>query len=140
MNPRRIDHTAIAVVDLDEAIPRFERLFSLRLTDRAAVPDQQVDVAFLAAGDTLLELISPTGDDSGVARFLRTRGESLHHIAFAVYDIRRALDDLRGEGVRLIDVEPRRGPHGLIAFVHPQSTGGVLVELVQHVEDQALQA
>lgn len=140
MNPRRIDHTAIAVADLDEAIPRFERLFGLHLMDREPAPEQQVDVAFLAAGDTLLELISPTGEDSGVARFLRARGESLHHVAFAVYDIQKALDDLRDDGVQLIDNEPRRGPHGLIAFVHPKGTGGVLVELVQHVEDQHLQA
>src|SRR5579875_509028 len=140
MNPRRIDHTAIAVRDLDEAIARYQRLYGIGSVERLPVADQQVDVAFLPVGDTMLELVSPTTNTSGVARFLERRGEGLHHIAFAVYDIERELDSLRREGVRLIDDQPRRGAHGVVAFVHPEGTGGVLVELVQHVADQELQA
>lgn len=134
MTPLRLDHTAIAVADLGEAIPRYCRLYGLQAGPRLTVPEQQVEVSFLTAGDTQLELISPTTADSGVARFLTSRGEALHHIAFLVADIRAELDQLAAEGIRLIDREPRPGAHGLVAFLHPRGTGGVLVELVQAEE------
>lgn len=132
MNLQRVDHTAIAVKDLDEALERYRRLLGVETYERVAVPQQGVEVAFLAMGDTSLELICPTEPGSGVARFLEQRGEGLHHIGVLVDDITAELDRLRRDGVELIDEEPRCGAHGSIAFLHPRGTGGVLIELVQH--------
>lgn len=129
---RRVDHTAIVVRDMDEALARYERIWGVTPSDRQTVPEQRVEVAFLTFGDTSLELISPLDADSGVARFLERNGESLHHVAFAVDDIRAELTGLIDRGIQVIDREPRRGAHGLIAFVHPRGTGGPLVELVQN--------
>jgi methylmalonyl-CoA/ethylmalonyl-CoA epimerase len=131
MNTPEFDHTAIAVDDLDEAIPRYERLLGVRCGAPTNVPDQGVRVAFLPMGSTSLELIQPTDQGGGVARFLGANGEGLHHIGIRVHDIRAELGRLSSEGVELVDSEPRRGVHGLIAFVHPRATGGVLVELVE---------
>lgn len=132
MKAARLDHTAIVVRDIDEAIARYCRLLNAEAGDRETVPDQRVEVAFLNIGDTQLELIQPIDQDSGVARFLASQGEGLHHIALEVEDIRHELDRLDADGVKLIDRQPRQGFHGLIAFIHPRGTGGVLVELVQH--------
>jgi len=132
MNVGRLDHTAVAVHDLDEAIERYMRLFHLELVDRQVAPDGTVEAAFLRIGDSMLELISPILNDSGVGRFLERRGEGLHHIAFAVDDISGALLSLEQDGVELIDRTPRAGVHGQIAFLRPQSMRGVLVELVMH--------
>lgn len=140
MNALRIDHTGIAVRDMDEALQRYKRLYGLDPSLRVTVPDQHVEVAFLPISDTQLELVSPTDNQSGVARFLEKHGEGLHHIAILVEDIHRELKRLDDEGVQLIDREPRNGPHGLIAFVHPHGSGGVLVELVEHTESRFLQA
>jgi methylmalonyl-CoA/ethylmalonyl-CoA epimerase len=131
MTGRRIDHTAIVVADLDEAIERHSRLLEPDAVERASVPSQDILVAFLCFGDTKLELIQSTRPDSGVARFLDRRGEALHHVAMEVDDIRAELESLAGRGVELIDREPRSGVDGLVAFVHPRGTGGVLLELVQ---------
>jgi methylmalonyl-CoA/ethylmalonyl-CoA epimerase len=128
---RRIDHTAVAVKDLDEAIPRYERLYGSKFHERVVVGDQRVEIAFIAFGDTQIELISPIDQDSGVAHFLSARGEGLHHIGMQVDDIVSELERLAQGGVRLIDTEARPGVHGLIAFVHPKGTGGVLLELIQ---------
>ena len=132
MNFERLDHTAVAVHNLDEAIERYCRLFSMQLVDRANAPDGTVEVAFLRLDDTVIELIRPLHADSAVGRFLERRGEGLHHIAFAVDDISAALQALGEEGVELIDQAPRPGAHGQVAFLHPRGTGGVLVELVMH--------
>ena len=140
MNLLRVDHTAVVVRDMDEALDRYRRLWGVEPDTRAAIPDQKVEVAFLPIGDTQLELVCPTDPASGAARFLEQRGESLHHIGILVEDIRAALDELENNGAELIDRAPRRGVHGLIAFVHPRATGGVLVELVEHAGDQELQA
>jgi methylmalonyl-CoA epimerase len=129
---RRVDHTAVAVRDLDEAIDRYGLLYGVRSVERTPVPDQHVEVAFLALGDTSLELVTPLDETSGVARFLEQRGEGLHHIGILVDSLEDELKRLSREGVELIDTRPRRGVHGRIAFVHPRGTGGVLVELVQH--------
>jgi methylmalonyl-CoA/ethylmalonyl-CoA epimerase len=131
---RRIDHTAIAVRDLDEAIGRYERLYGIPALERARVVDQRVEVAFLSLGDTSIELVAPLDDTSGVARFLAKRGEGLHHIGLSVDNLEDELDRLARDGVELIDREPRAGVHGRIAFCHPRGTGGVLVELVQNDE------
>jgi methylmalonyl-CoA/ethylmalonyl-CoA epimerase len=130
MSLPRVDHTAIVVRDLEEALGRYGRLFGLQAVERAVVPGQGVEVAFLAMGDTQIELIEPTDAGSGVARFLESHGESLHHIGVAVDDIRAELSRLSDQGIELVDREPRQGAHGEIAFVHPRGTGGILVELV----------
>lgn len=140
MNLIRIDHTGIAVRDMDEALERYKRIYGLDASERVTVPDQHVAVAFLPLSDTQLELVQPTDGQSGVARFLEKHGEGLHHIAFLVEDIRRELRRLQEEGVELIDREPRKGPHGLVAFIHPRGTGGVLTELVEHTGARFLQA
>jgi methylmalonyl-CoA/ethylmalonyl-CoA epimerase len=140
VNRLRIDHTAIVVADMDEALPRHERLWGVTASLRSRVPEQGVEVAFLPVGDTQLELIQPMTPDSGVGRFLQRHGESLHHIGIAVGDIRAELEELARNGIEVIDSHPRHGVHGLIAFIHPRGTGGVLVELVQNTHDQWLQA
>ncbi len=132
MNLRRLDHTAVAVRDLDEAVTRYEGLLCGRAGERIVMADQGVEVAFVSIGDTQLELVQPLDPTSGVARFLDSRGEGLHHVGVAVDDLVAELRRLEADGVRLIDRVPRPGVHGLIAFIHPHSTGGVLVELVQH--------
>ncbi len=129
---RRIDHTAVAVRDLAEAVTRYEGLLGGRAGERIVMADQGVEVAFVSMGDTQLELVQPLDPTSGVARFLDSRGEGLHHVGVAVDDLVAELRRLEADGVRLIDRVPRRGAHGLIAFIHPHGTGGVLVELVQH--------
>lgn len=140
MNLLRIDHTGIAVRDLDEALERYRRTYGLQPSERLPVPAQHVEVAFLAIGDTRLELVQPTDDQSPVARFLDRRGEGLHHVAILVQNIREELQRLADNGVELIDREPRPGAHGLVAFVHPREAGGVLVELIEDVEDEVLDA
>jgi methylmalonyl-CoA epimerase len=125
---------------MDEALQRYRRIWGLESSIRTEVPDQRVEIAFLPVGDTQLELIRPLDTGSGVARFLERHGESLHHIGVAVDDIRAELKALSETGVELLDSEPRRGVHGLIAFVHPRGNGGVLIELVQNIHDSWLQA
>lgn len=131
MGIRRIDHTAIAVRDLDEALSRYDALFGATVEDRRRVPDQQVAVAFLKLGDSQIELIQPLDAHSGVARFLERHGEGLHHIAVEVDDVEEELIRFMSDGIELIDSSPRQGAHGRIAFVHPRGTGGVLLELVE---------
>jgi methylmalonyl-CoA epimerase len=131
----RLDHTAIAVRNMDEALGRYSRIYGVTHSERAIVRDQGVEIAFLPLGDTSLELICPVDDQSGVKRFLDKNGEGLHHIGIAVRDIRAELERLSREGIQLIDPEPRAGVHGPIAFVHPGGTGGVLLELVQNIHD-----
>ena len=98
---------------------------------RETIAYQRVEIAMLALSDTRLELIRPIEGESGVARFLAKHGEALHHVAFEVEDIGRAIEELRGDGYELIDSKARPGAEGLVAFLHPRSTGGVLVELIQ---------
>ncbi len=129
----RLHHVGIAVADLEAAQDRWARL-GYRPKARGEVATQGVRVAMLAApgGGPQLELLAPTGPDTPVGRFLAKRGEGLHHLAFAVPDVAKALAELRSAGVQLIDEAPRPGFGGhLVAFVHPSAFGGVLVELVQ---------
>ena len=128
---KRVDHIAIVVADMDEAIRRWQSLIGGELTSRQPAPEQGVEVAFIELGDTQVELIRPTTEDSGVARHLAKRGESLHHLALEVEDMQDEMARLGEAGVRFIDQTPRQGSHGQIAFLHPQSTAGVLIELVQ---------
>lgn len=128
-----IHHVAIAVADLDAAVDRWTRQLGAALELRAIVEEQGVEAASLEWGaGSLLELVAPWGEQSGVQRFLDSRGEGMHHVAWAVRDVVAALDALARAGARLIDEQPRPGLHGTpVAFVHPRSMGGVLVELVE---------
>jgi methylmalonyl-CoA/ethylmalonyl-CoA epimerase len=132
---RRIEHVGLAVADLDAALAHFEEVWGLEPSGRERVEDEGVDEATLGLGGASLQLISPLDDASSVARFLRRRGEGLHHIAYEVDDIAAALRSLEDRGVELIDRKARRGGGGhLVAFVHPSGNHGLLVELVQRAE------
>ena len=127
-----LDHVAIAVKDLDQAIELYRDAFGLSLAEVEEVPDQQVRTAIFGHGMGRIELICPTTKDSGVARFLDKRGEGLHHICIEVEDLGAALKALEERGAPLIDKVPRPGAGGaLIAFIHPKGTAGVLTELRQ---------
>jgi len=128
----KIDHIGIAVRDIEQALQVYQVALGLPVKDVVDVPDQQVRVAFLPLGESNIELVQPTTDDSGTAKFIEKRGEGIHHICVQVDDIKAALAQLKANGVPLIDEEPRVGAHGRVAFVHPKGTHGVLMELVEH--------
>lgn len=128
---QRIDHIGIIVHNIDESLKTYCDQLGFQLLERVLIPAQEVEAAFLAAGDSTLELIAPTTTESGTARFLQNRGEGTHHLCFEVDDIAAALAQLKTQGLRLIDETPRRGVHGLVAFVHPKATHGVMIELLQ---------
>lgn len=125
------DHIGIAVKRLDDAIA-FYRTIGLEAGSIEKIPTEGVRVAFLPTGGVRLELLESLRGDGVIARFIERQGEGMHHLAFATDDIRAAMADLREAGLNLVDSEPRRGAHGrLVAFVHPRSAHGVLLELVQ---------
>lgn len=129
-----IDHIAIVVKRIEDKLPFYTDILKFRLKNIEDVPHMFVRVAMLesAEGTTHIELVEPTTSDSGVARFLEKKGETIHHLCFLVEDLQSELDRLKKEGVRLIDERPRKGEGGsLVAFLHPQSSGGVLIELKQ---------
>ena len=128
-----IDHLGIATESIDDALLFWRDDLGLDPVHTEEVVDQKVRVAMLPLGESRVELLEPTDADSPVARFLKKRGPGLHHVALRVHDIRETLARLKAEGARLIDEEPRMGAGGcLVAFVHPASAGGVLLEIVQH--------
>lgn len=128
----RIDHVAIIVDDIDHALNFWRDALGLEVTHVEDVPDQESVVAFLPTGESEVELVKPTTDDSGISRYLHKRGPGIHHICFQVDDIEAALVKLRDHNVRLINPEPVIGTGGKkIAFVHPESTHGVLIELYE---------
>ncbi len=128
----KIDHLGIAVADLDAALALYEDGFALRVHHREILEDQGVEAVALEIGQTTIELLRPTREDSPVARFLADKGPGIHHIAYAVDDIVEALAALKEQGVRVVDETPRTGLAGTkIAFIHPKSTFGVLSELVE---------
>jgi methylmalonyl-CoA/ethylmalonyl-CoA epimerase len=127
-----IDHIGIAVGDLEASLAFFRDVLGLELEAPEEVPSQRVRAHFLQAGEAALELVEPTAGDSPIAKFVERRGPGLHHVALRVDDIVAALAELKARGVRLIDEAPRPGAHNsLVAFIHPSSTHGVLVELKQ---------
>jgi methylmalonyl-CoA/ethylmalonyl-CoA epimerase len=129
---KKIDHIAIVVEDIDEALGFWRDALGLELHQVEEVPDQESLVAFLPVGDGEIELVEPTSQDSGVARYLHKRGPGIHHICFEVDDIQATLDKLKGHDVRLIHETALTGTGGKkFAFIHPQSTHGVLVELYE---------
>lgn len=128
----KLDHIGIVVRDIQQALEAYQVALGLPLHEIVDVPDQQVRVAFLPAGESNVELVQPTTEDSGVARFLEKRGEGIHHLCLEVDDIEAALERLKAHGVPLIDRQPRAGAHGRVAFVHPKGMHGVLLELVEY--------
>ena len=136
MNISHIEHLGIAVKSLDEAIPYCENIVGMKCYSIEEVADQKVKTAFFKVGQTKLELLEPTSDESPIAKFIEKRGEGIHHLAFAVEDgVANALAEMEGKGVRLIDKAPRKGAEGLnIAFIHPKSTHGVLTEFCEKPE------
>lgn len=130
VNPE-LHHIAVVVSDLDQAIASYTRLGFTR-GQRFSLPEQSVDVVTFRSGNGWIELIHPTNPDGAIARYLAKRGEGMHHVAYAVPDLEAALKELEAAGIRLVDSKPRIGAHGWqIAFLHPESCGGVLTELVQ---------
>ena len=135
----RVDHVGIAVLDLDASIEFYESTFGLTVAGRETNEAQGVREAMLfvsdgPAGSSYVQLLEPLAPDTPVGKFLATRGEGVHHIGYGVVDVAAALEQLRADGIRLVDEQPRHGSLGAsIAFLHPKSIGGVLTELVQAV-------
>ncbi len=129
---KRINHIAIVVEDIDDALHFWRDALGLKVSHIEEVPDQDSVVAFLPVGNMEIELVKSTSEESGVARYLKKRGPGIHHICFEVDDIEASLESLKASGVRLINNEPIIGTSGKrVAFVHPESTHGVLVELYE---------
>ncbi len=132
MNIKHIDHIGIAVKSIEEGGKSFTDILGLNLQKVETIAEQKVKTGFFPITDSELELLESTEPDSPIAKFIETRGEGMHHIAFRVENIDDALKELKEKGVRLIDQEPRKGAGGArIAFIHPKETHGVLVELCE---------
>lgn len=126
-----IHHIGVAVADLDAAVATYERLFGAQVERRERMAVDGVEAASMLVGDSRLELLAATGEDTPVGRFLARRGPGMHHVAFEVEDVGSELARLDAEGAELVDREPRPGLYGLqVAFLHPDATDGVLAELV----------
>jgi len=130
--PKKISHIGIAVVSIEEATPFYRDVLGMEFEGTEVVAEQKVKVAFFAVGESRIELLEPTADDSPVAKFLEKNGPGVHHVAYEVADLEQRLNALKAEGVRLIDESPRTGAHNTrIAFMHPKASGGVLTELCE---------
>lgn len=128
----KIDHIGIAVKSIDEALKFYTEVLGLKCEGMEEVTEQKVRTAFIPTGDSEIELLESTSDDGPIAKFIEKRGEGLQHIALRVENIEKALEELKAKGVMLIDEKPRYGAGGAkIAFIHPKSTKGVLLELCQ---------
>lgn len=136
MHPQAIHHIGHAVDDLPGAVGLYERLFGAEVEHRETVPSQGVEAVLVRVGESRIELLRPLGPDTPVGRFLASRGPGMHHVAYLVSDIRASLRGAETAGAELIDAEPRPGLFGLeVAFIHPGSVAGVLVEYVQYGGD-----
>lgn len=130
--PKKISHIGIAVASIEEATPFYRDVLGMEFEGTEVVAEQKVKVAFFAVGESRIELLEPTADDSPVAKFLEKNGPGVHHVAYEVADLEQRLAALKTEGVRLIDESPRTGAHNTrIAFMHPKASGGVLTELCE---------
>ena len=129
--PGRIHHVAVIVQSLDDALRLYRDLLGLPLETIMDIPDDRVRIAFLGVGESKIELVEPTDDSTGVARFLANKGEGFHHVCFQVDNLAEELTRLGIDGVELIDSAPRKGAEGPVAFLHPRSCHGVLVELIE---------
>lgn len=131
----RIDHVGIAVANLEEAIRLYSRLLNKPCLKREVVESQQAETAFFQTGESKIELLSPTSEDSVISRFLNKCGEGVHHIAFETADIKAEMERLRKEGFTLLSDQPAEGANGKrIVFLHPKEITGVLVELCETIE------
>lgn len=129
--PGRIHHVAIVVKSIEGALGMYRDLLGLPLETVMDISSDRVRIAFLAVGESKVELVEPTDDSTGVARFLAKQGEGFHHVCFEVADLTEELTRLGIEGIELIDSAPRKGAEGPVAFLHPRSCHGVLVELIE---------
>ena len=132
MDISHIEHLGIAVKSLDEAIPFWEKKLGLKCYAIEEVKEQKVRTAFFKVGQSKIELLESTDPEGPIGKFIEKKGEGIHHLAFAVDGLQASLDEVAGQGVQLIDKSPRKGAEGLdIAFLHPKSTGGILMELCE---------
>ena len=135
MEITHIEHIGIAVKSIEEQLPYYENILGLKCYNIETVEDQKVKTAFFKVGNTKIELLEATSENSTIAKFIEKRGEGVHHIAYATNNLDEALKEVESKGVRLIDKVGRPGAEGLtIAFLHPKSTGSVLTELCEHPE------
>jgi methylmalonyl-CoA epimerase len=129
--PGRIHHVAVVVESIEASLALYRDLLGLPLETIKEIPTDRVRIAFLGVGESMVELVQPTDDSTGVARFLAAKGEGFHHVCLEVENLAEELTRLAIEGIELIDSAPRRGAEGPVAFLHPRSCGGVLVELIE---------
>lgn len=127
----KVHHVALIVRSIDESLGLWRDVLGLELETVMEIPSDRVRIAFLGVGESKVELVEPVDDTTGVARFLASRGEGFHHVCFEVPDLARTLDRLAADGLELLDTVPRRGAEGPVAFIHPRSGHGVLVELIE---------
>ena len=134
---KKIHHVGVVVPNLEQAMSLWRDLLGLRLTKSQTVQDQGVKAALLQVGESEIELLEPLSPDNGVGKFLARRGGGLHHVCFETEDVERELDGAKAKGIQLIDQKPRAGLAGMICFLHPKATRGVLVEYAQPFADEA---
>ncbi|MFZ0660893.1 MAG: methylmalonyl-CoA epimerase [Candidatus Binataceae bacterium] len=132
---KRIHHVGVVVPNLDAGLRFWRDTLGLRLTKSATIEEQGVRAALLKVGESEIELLEPINPDGGVAKFLARRGGGLHHVCFETDDVERELDGAKAKGIQLIDQKPRAGLAGMICFLHPKATRGVLVEYAQPAEE-----
>ncbi len=133
MELTHIEHIGIAVKSIEEQLPYYEGVLGLKCYNIETVEDQKVKTAFFKIGQTKIELLEPTCEESTIAKFIEKRGEGIHHIAYSTNNVNEALKEMEEKGVKLIDQKARPGAEGLnIAFLHPKSTGSVLTEICEH--------
>jgi methylmalonyl-CoA/ethylmalonyl-CoA epimerase len=129
---KKVDHIGIAVKDLDETLKFYEDVLGIKAQGNEVIEEQKVRVAFLPIGDTEIELLESTEENGPVSKFIEKKGEGIQHIAYKVDDIDKAVEEMKSKGIRMIDEKPRYGAGGAkIAFLHPKSTFGVLIELCE---------
>lgn len=130
---KKINHIGIAVKKLEDSLPIFQDILGMKCANIEEVADQKVKVACLPIGESKIELLESTSPEGSITRFIEKKDEGIHHIAFEVDNIKAVLEDFKKKGVQLIDQEPRYGAGGIrIAFLHPRSTNGILIELCEH--------
>ena len=134
---KKIDHIGIAVKSLEESLPFYTDVLKLPFLGVEEVPSEQVKVAFLKLGEAKIELLEPASSESAVAKFIEKRGEGIHHVALGVDSIQDRIDELKKNGIKMIQDKPKTGAHNaLVAFMHPKSTGSVLYELCERKDEE----
>lgn len=129
---KKINHIAIAVKNIEESARFYEQVLGLALSGTETVPEQKTKAGFLKIGETNIELVQPAGPDSPIAKFIETRGQGIHHICFEVDDLESEVKEYLKKGAVMVDQQPKRGAHGTkVAFIHPKSSGSVLIELCE---------